>query len=98
MDDLNKLSSLDSILKGNEDLKISQNPKPIEKDEKQAEKTEKEEKATNSTTYKNYYSGNIEDNVNKPLLSDILNPSEKLKKEDQKEENTEKKEIECRKD
>ena len=93
MDDLNKLSSLDSILKGNEDLKISQNPKPIEKDEKQAEKTEKEEKATNSTTYKNYYSGNIEDNVNKPLLSDILNPSEKLKKEDQKEENTEKKEM-----
>ena len=93
MNDLNKLSSLDSILKGNEDLKIFENQKSVEKEEKQAENKEKEKNTTNSVTYKNLYSDNIEDSKNKPLLSDILNPSEEKKKDEKKEEGAKKKEM-----
>ena len=90
----NKLSSLDSILKGNEQLNILDNIK--ESEEKPNTITEKE---NNNMPFQSLYSDKIEDNpddtnnTNKPLLSlsDMLKPPEEPKKEEKVEDKKEEK-------
>jgi hypothetical protein len=87
----NQLSSLDAILKGNEELKIPDNT------EKSEEKQDKIiEKDNNNMPFKSLYSDKIEDNsdnTDRPLLSlsEMLKPSQESKKEEKVEDKKEEK-------